>query len=230
MKSDSNDPKSIAAKARARRCQLFAHYASLCGVSDARVLDMGGTTDYWRMNIQYIPDGLIKSIYVLNLPPQNESDEMLRDITLHIYAGNALEKSSFRQNRYDIVYSNSLIEHVGNVRSQWEMANIVMETGTYYFIQTPAKSFPLEPHFYVPFFAYLPLLIRSFLYRKFRLGFMGKNSDWLEARITCDDTRFLSYREFKTIFRGCDIIKESLFGLCKSYMTTNMAIGIGKPP
>lgn len=223
MKNDLNDPTSISAKARARRFQQFVHYASLCGVSNAHVLDMGGTLDYWKMNLQYVPNGLIKSIDVVNLPPRKDSIQTLAGITLHNYAGNALDRSCLRADRYDVVYSNSVIEHVGNLRSQKSMANIIQEVGGYYWIQTPAKSFPIEPHFYFPFFAYLPLSLRTLLHERFQLGAMRRNPNWIEARMTCEETRLLTRSELAEIFDGCKILTERLFGLDKSYIATNMA-------
>ena len=222
MISNPNDVKSISAKARARRIQLFANYAVLCGITDARILDIGGTVDYWKMNLQYVPEGLIKSIDVVNLPPQEENIQRIAGVSLHAYAGDALDKTTLRQDSYDIVYSNSVIEHVGNLRSQRRMAMIIMSTGKYFWVQTPAKSFPIEPHFYFPFFVYLPLSFRTFLYRHIKLGFMGKQPNWLEARMSCEETRLLTKLEFLSIFDGCDILKEKWYGICKSYMATNM--------
>ncbi len=223
MKNDLNDPKSISAKARARRFQQFVHYAGLRGVSNAHVLDMGGTIDYWKMNLQYIPRGLIKCIDVVNLPPRKDKTQTLAGIVLHNYAGSALDRSSLRQDQYDVVYSNSVIEHVGNLRSQKSMANIVQEIGQYYWIQTPAKSFPIEPHFYFPFFAYLPLSLRTLLHEHFQLGAMRRNPNWIDARMTCEETRLLTRSELQRIFEGCEILTERLFGLDKSYIATNMA-------
>lgn len=78
-----------------------------------------------------------------------------------------------RRSSYDLVYSNSVIDHVGNLRAQQQMARVVQKLGTHYFLRTPAKPIPLEPHFYVPFFAYLPLSVRTHLYCRANLGFMG---------------------------------------------------------
>lgn len=222
MKSDPYNKKSFSAKARAQRAQMFGRYATQCNITNATVLDIGGTMAYWKNNLQYIPQGLIKDIDVINLPPQETVEEKIGPVTLFQYAGDATDLSSLRLDHYDIVYSNSVLEHVGTLRNQKYMAEMVMKLGDYYFIQTPAKSFPIEPHFFFPFFAYLPLGTQAFLHQNFHLGFLHKNPDWLSARIVCEETRLITYRELKTIFKGCDIIKERLFGLCKSYIATNM--------
>ncbi|HEX3871358.1 MAG TPA: hypothetical protein VHV77_13025, partial [Pirellulales bacterium] len=126
------------------------------------------------------------------------------------------------RDHYDFIFSNSVIEHVGNLRSQHQMAKVIEEVGTYYWVQTPAKSFPLEPHFYFPFFAYLPLGVRTFLYRNMKLGFMGKEREWLKAKMACEETRLLTKKEFEALFSSCRIIREKVLSLTKSYIATNM--------
>jgi hypothetical protein len=222
MRSDPGDRQSISAKARARRCQVFVEFARRAGLKDAKVLDIGGTLPYWEMNAHYIPKGMISRIEVVNLPPQTETSRTINGIEVVSYAGNALELSTLRSPHYDLVFSNSVIEHVGNLRAQLCMAEIVRKMGDFYFVQTPAKSFPLEPHFYFPYFPYLPLSWRTWIHQRWTVGFMNPTPDWLAARIACEETRLMTMAEVKAIFPQGHIIKERLFGLCKSYMVTNM--------
>jgi hypothetical protein len=176
------------------------------------------------MNLHYLPTEVISSIDVVNLPPVKSRTETVGSVSLHIYAGDALDRSSMRQAQYDIVYSNSVIEYVGSLRSQRNMAAVIQDLGHHYWVQTPAKSFPLEPHFYLPFFPYLPLSVRTLLHTRYDLGFMKKNENWLEARIDCEETRLLTRAELQSIFVGCQILEEKMLGLCKSYIATNMVI------
>jgi hypothetical protein len=227
MKSEPENPQSISAKLRGRRVQWFVQRAESCGLSNAHLLDIGGTIDYWEMNARYVPDGLISNIDIVNLPPAQETTRKTNGMTLNAYIGDALDSSTLRQKQYDVVYSNSVIEHVGNLRSQHQMAAIIQDTGKYYWIQTPAKSFPIEPHFYFPFFPYLPLGLRAFLHQRFTMGFVDKEPDWIQARIECEDTRILTGRELRHIFKGCELVKERVFGMCKSYTATNMELASG---
>lgn len=222
MISDPSNPKSFSAKARARRFERFVQAVTARGISEASVLDAGGTVDYWNIHLPYLPTGLIKSIDVVNLPPRPSKTEVLQGVELHSYGGNALDKSTLKRDKYDIVYSNSVIEHVGNLRSQKRMADIIQSLADFYWVQTPAKSFPLEPHFYVPFFAYLPLSLRTRLLQRFQLGFVKRRPDWIEARMFCEDTRLITRAELASMFQECDIIKERVLGLCKSLIATNM--------
>jgi Methyltransferase domain len=223
MKSDPYKPRSFAARARLRRFRQFAHYAEDCGISGASLLDIGGGTEYWSTHSRHLPAGLIKSIEIVNIEPREESTHTIGGVALYSYTGNALDRASLKQSRYDLVYSNSVIEHVGNLRAQKQMAEVVQALGDFYWIQTPAKSFPIEPHFYVPYFAYLPLSLRAFLHARVNLGWMRRASGWLEARMSCEETRLLTKRELEEIFRGCVVLKERFWGFCKSYIATNMA-------
>ena len=222
MVSNPYNPKSLSARFRLRRAQQFIRGAVDHGISNARILDIGGTIEFWKVMAPHLPSGLISNIEIVNLPPQAEEKIKIGDICLNRYAGNALEKDSIRQDSYDIVHSNSVIEHVGGLRDQISMAGIIRDLGQYYWVQTPARSFPLEPHFYFPFFPYLPLGLRTLLHQRFDLGFMKRNPDWLQARAMCEETRLLTCREMAGLFEDGEIIKERFLGLCKSYVATNL--------
>lgn len=222
MKGGMFDSKSIAANARAKRMGVFAGCAERCGIEGARIVDIGGTIDYWKTNLQYVPKGILKTIDICNLVPSEESSVTIDGVSLTASSGDALDLASSNGDSYDVAYSNSVIEHVGALRDQKKMAETVLSLAKYHFVQTPARYFPIEPHFYFPFFAQLPLAFRARMHQKLNLGNMLRDPDWLSARITCDETRLLSFREFKELFPESVILKEKLFGFTKSYMATNM--------
>lgn len=222
FKSDPNKRNSVSAKARARRIRQFVQLISEKRVYNATVLDIGGTVEYWKIHAKYVQDGLIKSIDVVNLPPQEARVENVGSIKLNIYGGDALDIRTLSLARYDIVHSNSVIEHVGNLKSQLEMANNIRNISRYYWVQTPAKYFPLEPHFYFPFFNCLPLFARTKLHQNLSLGFMREEPDWLKARIECEEIRLMTKRELKALFPEGVLLEEVIFGLVKSRIATNM--------
>jgi len=192
-------------------------------LNEISVLDIGGTINFWEMNLQFVPDGVISEIDVVNLPPYEDKVVELNGVTLRSYAGDALDKSTFRSNSYDLVHSNSVIEHVGNLSSQSVMAQTIPSLANYYWVQSPAKSFPLEPHFYFPFFAYLPLSLRALLVRKFNMGYHQRETGWLKSRILCEDTRLLTKKEYRHLFPDAKVVSERLMFLTKSYIATNLA-------
>jgi len=68
----------------------------------------------------------------------------------------------FPDQHFDLVFSNSLIEHLPTRDAQRQFAAEVMRVGKRFWIQTPNINFPVDPHYIVPFFQHLPPKTRSF--------------------------------------------------------------------
>ena len=229
MKSDPSNPQSFSSNARSRRVKLFASYIDELHAKGAfsnkkiRILDIGGTVAFWEMNAAHLPVDKIELVEVVNLPPVNEEYREINGLKVQAYAGNALNAASLRSSSYDIVHSNSVIEHVGNYSAQRVFADNVAKLARYHFIQTPCRLFPIEPHFYFPFFLILPLSLRTFLHHNFHLGFMPREASWVQARINCEETRLMTRKELQGLFEGSTILAEKFLFLKKSWMVTNMA-------
>src|ERR1017187_2845994 len=56
----------------------------------------------------------------------------------------------FRDAAFDVVFSNSVIEHVGDAQSQRAFAREVARVGRAYWVQTPNRWFPVEQHLLTP--------------------------------------------------------------------------------
>lgn len=228
MKSHPDKAGSISAKSRVKRFDLFIECMNACNIHGAHILDVGGTMQFWNNFVERVPEGLINSVDVVNLPPRQECVSTIRGVEFNVYCGNALDLTNLKRTNYDVVFSNSVIEHVGSLRAQRDMGRKIQELGNFYWVQTPAKVFPIEPHFYFPFFPYLPLSLRSFLYANFSLGFMQRAGDPFEGRIACDETRLLNLVEVKGIFVEATVLVETLGFLSKSYIATNMADSLSR--
>ena len=70
--------------------------------------------------------------------------------------GDAVDMPGISDGAFDVVFSNSVIEHVETYENQRRMAAEIRRVGRRYFVQTPNRHFPLEPHFLVPGFQLLP--------------------------------------------------------------------------
>src|SRR5258705_6420009 len=62
---------------------------------------------------------------------------------------------------YDIVFSNSVIEHVGSERRQEAFARFVRSAGSDFWVQTPSPLFPIEAHCDIPFWWFAPHQMRK---------------------------------------------------------------------
>jgi SAM-dependent methyltransferase len=79
----------------------------------------------------------------------------------------------FADDEFDLVYCSSVIEHVPPARRE-AFAAEARRVGRGWFVQTPAWSFPLEPHSLLPFAHWLPAPLRR---RYWRLGAAGAWED-----------------------------------------------------
>jgi len=52
---------------------------------------------------------------------------------------------------FDLVFSNSVIEHVGDFERMRQFVHEARRVAKSYWIQTPSKWFPIEPHCGMPF-------------------------------------------------------------------------------
>ena len=59
--------------------------------------------------------------------------------------------------RYDLVFSNSVLEHVGGHERRLRFAETVHALADAHWIQTPYRYFPIEPHWIVPGMQFLPV-------------------------------------------------------------------------
>jgi SAM-dependent methyltransferase len=82
----------------------------------------------------------------------------------------------FADGEFDLVYCSSVIEHVPPSRRA-SFAAEVRRVGRGWFVQTPAFSFPVEPHSLLPGAHWLPVALRR---RYWRLGAAG---EWEEISL-----------------------------------------------
>lgn len=76
----------------------------------------------------------------------------------------------FKKQSIDIIFSNAILEHVGNIKKQKKYANEIMRVAKKWFITTPNFWFPIETHWKLPFIHFLP--------RKFQKHIMDAGKKW----------------------------------------------------
>ena len=178
------------------------------------ILDIGGRKTYWNA----IPVGVLEQhkvqITLLNLPDELQSVD---DGIFKSVAGNACDLSQYADNAFDIVHSNSVVEHVGNWHNVKRFAREANRLAPCLFIQTPYYWFPIEPHFIAPFFHWLPRPFRISLIMRFSLGRRGKAATLDEAVQKIEDEPYLlDQRMFRLLFPDSQILKERFFFVIKS--------------
>jgi hypothetical protein len=175
-----------------------------------QILDVGGTEDYWE-SMEFHPDGTFH-ITLVNL----EISPVRNAASFTSMKGDACDLSAFSDKQFDVVYSNSVIEHLYSKEAQRKMASEVRRVGRNYFVQTPNFYFPMEPHWVFPFFQFLPFYLRVALTYWFDLGHYKKAATWQEAKRRVNEVRLMTESEMCELFPDGKVYKEMLFGLKKS--------------
>jgi 2-polyprenyl-3-methyl-5-hydroxy-6-metoxy-1,4-benzoquinol methylase len=175
-----------------------------------KVLDIGGEIAYWR-NMGWQNNAA--TIYLLNLDPVDYKEQQEGYIQVQ---GNAL-KLPYEMGEFDLVFSNSVIEHVGSEANQKIFANEVRRISCNYIIQTPSFWFPLEPHSMIPFFQFIPHSIRAVLIMVFNINYFPKTKSYQEAIKVSKNTLMLTRSGFQKLFPEAAIEVEYLYGIPKSY-------------
>jgi Methyltransferase domain len=132
--------------------------------------------------------------------------------------GNACDLHEFADMSYDLVHSNSLIEHVGTWDAMLKVASNVRRLAPAYFVQTPYFWFPIEPHFRFPLFHWLPESWRYRLIMMKDLGYIKKASTVSDAVRRVQSAVLLDRGQFSALFPDAEIRNERAFGLTKSLM------------
>jgi hypothetical protein len=177
-------------------------FLDACQVRPAdRIIDVGAG---WGAALERFND--TNPIVAIDLSPQ--PSDWLSSPNVTVLQGDGT-KLPFADNEFDIAFSNSVIEHVG-ADLQPAFAAEVSRVAKRYFVQTPNRYFPIEPHYQLPLFQFLPERARRALNRRFTLGWQGKGH-WEQIDL-------LSARDLKTLFPDAEIKRERLFGLTKSLM------------
>jgi hypothetical protein len=207
-------PTSLPYRFRERR---FPHVARLIDSVIARngrcrILDIGGTERYWDIAGATLADRDVR-IDLVNIEPMTVRSSRFRALT-----GDATDLSQLPDMSYDIVHSNSVIEHVGNWAQMAAMAHNVRRLAPSYFVQTPNYWFPLEPHFRTPFFHFLPEQLRYRLIMQTSLGFRGRAASLDEAMRTIQGACLIDRRQMAELFPDARIERERFCLMTKSLM------------
>jgi SAM-dependent methyltransferase len=208
--ADNKAPGSLSNRLRKKR---FIHFMELIKLlpRPLKVIDVGGTITFWeRMGFTGQEE---INITILNLKPESKDLPGFVNVT-----GDARDLHVFKDNEFDIAFSNSVIEHVGNFEDQKMMAEEMLRIGKRVFLQTPNRYFPIEPHFLFPFFQFFPQWLKVRLLMNFRLGWYERISDKRAAIKICNSIRLLTKNELLGLFPGASIHKEKFLGMIKSFI------------
>lgn len=214
--TDETNGTSLSTELRRKRFELFRNlFESLLKTKTGpiKILDVGGRSTTWERAgfTQY--DASQVQITILNTENVSSDYDHIKSVS-----GDARSMPEYRDGEFDIVFSNSVIEHVGDFQDQMRMAEEVRRVGQRYFLQTPNRFFPIEPHFLFPLFQFFPLWFKALLIQNFSLGWRPRIKNHQAAKELALSVQLLSKRQLQKLFPGAQVHAEKFFGLNKSYM------------
>ena len=179
----------LAAQARARRHERFR---ALTGADErTRILDVG----CGALGLRALEPGLDITGTDLADRPGYPGPFVQADAT---------DRLPFDDGAFDLAYSSSVIEHVPPHR-RVPFAREVRRVARGWWVQTPAWSFPVEPHALLPFAHWLPVSVRR---PYWRLGVAGA---W-------EDIALLRHDELAELFPDGDVVAERVGPFVKSWV------------
>lgn len=191
----------------ARRRRMRTMLARLGVDSGTTVLDLGGQPGTWDHD--FVPR---LDITILNLPGVAQHPRSSTQPHRWSYVeGDACSLERFADRSFDFVFSNSVIEHVGNPARRAQFAREVQRLGTRYWVQTPSIWFPLEAHTGMPFWWFYPTALRELILRRWH----KKLPAWTDM---VRGTTVVTRSELRRLFPQGTILVERFLGLPKSYI------------
>lgn len=215
---------SASRKIRLKRAEMFRRNFNFDETT--KILDIGSESGE---NIHLVLNGtnvLPQNVFIADIDGEaiNRGNEKFGFQPVLLYE---LDKLPFANEFFDIVYCSSVIEHVTVPKEKvweivsekefretaWEKQKMLAEeinrVGRQFFVQTPARSFPVESHIWLPFFGFLsrPIQIKIMLLT---------NKFWIKEAIP--DFNLLNEKQMAELFPGAEIVFEKKFGLVKSIM------------
>jgi len=177
-----------------------------------KILDIGGSDYHWR-NSEFVNN---RNFYITIVNTELQNLKGLRNVCF--LKRNATNLGFFDNREYDVVYSNSLLEHLNSFETQMAVADEMRRIGKHYFVQTPNYYFPVEPHFLFPFFQFLPDSLKTKLVMRYNLGWFEKENDEAKAKEIAGSIRLLKKEELIKLFPDASFYCEKYFLLNKSFI------------
>jgi SAM-dependent methyltransferase len=187
---------------RTRRMRQFE--AMFEPTATSRIIDVGGYQFNWTL-IDAEPQVLLVNL----------EDEDRRDGRFQKVRGDG-RKLPYGDRSFDIAYSNSVIEHVGDPADQAAFAAEIRRVAARYYVQTPNRWFVVEPHLLAIGIHLLPRpLLRRLVRWCSAWGWVTRpDQDAIDRMIA--SIRLIDRKQMARLFPDAEIHAETFLGLTKS--------------
>lgn len=200
---------------RKRLAELLRIYPNL---QEYSVLDVGGRPFMWdllRAEYSVAP----KQLVLLNTPSEGTLPES-EHYTVKIADGCSLP---YEDKSFDLVFSNSVIEHVGKTEEMTRFSNECERVGKNIYIQTPNRWFPVDAHLGVAFIHWLPRgLYKKLCFLSLRYPFTINNpTEKKNFDLEFETTRLLTLSQLERLFPKKRIVPEKFLFFIKSFVVVS---------
>jgi hypothetical protein len=183
------------------------------------VIDIGGTMYFWNL-ARSLGLAMPRQIVIVNPRVKATSIHPTGAILMN---GDARDLRGFQARQFDIAFSNSVIEHLGDREGQQKMASELRRVAKIYWVQTPHPHFPVEPHYLFPAIHWFPKHWQRRIVPLTLWNILKKPSDAeISARIA--ELRLVGQRELGELFPDARLTVERFLGWPKSLIATNSEV------
>lgn len=182
-------------------------------LAELTVLDVGGRPFIWDL-IQQEFGVSPKRLVLLNYSVETTSFVGYESV---VGDGTCMK---FKTKEFDLVFSNSVIEHVGKREEMRKFAAECRRVGQDFYIQTPNRWFPIEPHLVAVFIHWLPRkCYRALSFLSVR--YISLRRDHAAFYNVFEGVELLNKTDLEDLFPGVPIMVERFMGLAKSFTVSS---------
>ncbi len=201
---------------RKRKLKLF--YNMIAPSEQTKILDVGGEVNpRGGSDLQFIDSYPWKE----NLAVVNLSCEHIFRIKEHYPEIDARVEDALSlpwpDKYFDVVYSNAVIEHVGDFAKQKQMATEIMRVSKRWFVTTPNRWYPFEFHSRLPLVTWLPK--HGYLWVASIISYNHIKERYVFTLRKSGGTRLMTAKELEQCFPGSKIIKQRVTFMAETLIT-----------
>jgi hypothetical protein len=197
-----------------RRAQRWAWlFNTFPDLDQMSVVDLGGDPSTWEHSPVHP-----KHVHVVNIEPLRSDVPDWLEVD---YADACALPERIAERRYDLVFSNSVLEHVGGHERRLRFAEAVHTLAPAHWVQTPYRYFPVEPHWIAPAMQFLPVRARVTVARRWPLAHVRSTGirDALDGVLW---TELVDRTQMRYYFPDSAIRSERFAGLTKSLVAVKL--------
>lgn len=188
-----------------RRLRFGLLWRTLRPCRSDRVLDLGGGTGQYLLTHYPYPERIIVAdVRLANLRANRSVNPAGCAVCVDPSC-----RLPFASQSMDIVFCNSVLEHVGPGERQQRFAREIRRVGRRYFVEVPNPRFIIEAHTLLPLVGYLPT----------------RAADWVRAHVgrfwvkqATEQVFPLTESGLRRLFPDARVVREHMFGMTKAWV------------